>query len=313
MNWDNRVLPAAGGFRLQVRALLAQQAETWPELRDGIAALSEVRYRRLIVKGSDVLAQFNPRRIVSTTARVDSAAISERPCFLCPENLPAEEKGIAFGEDFLALCNPFPVLRDHLVISARRHVPQAIAGNFGALLDVAGELGREWFTLYNGPRSGASAPDHLHFQACSAEKLPILRDLDNWERRAIPANAGVDCFTLAGYRVHALIARSSERQALLDWFDRLLAQLNGPGEAEPMINLIATGELNSGWTVIVFPRSKHRPACYYAEGEARLTVSPAAIDLGGVVILPVAEHFARITAEELEKIFAEVTSEIIAK
>jgi len=112
-----------------------------------------------------VLAQFNPRRIVSTTAGVDSATIGQRPCFLCSENLPPEEKGIEFGEDFIVLCNPFPVLRDHLVITARRHIPQAIEGSFGALLDLSRELGAEWFTVYNGPKCGASAPDHLHFQA----------------------------------------------------------------------------------------------------------------------------------------------------
>jgi uncharacterized protein DUF4922 len=318
MTWEDRILGEGDlqpflakddvSFRARAHALLAQQLETWPARRDGVAALAEVRYKKLTVKGSAVLAQFNPRRIISTTARIDSATISERPCFLCPENLPLEEKGIEFGDGFIVLCNPFPVLRDHLVITARRHIPQAIEGNFGVLLDVARELGSEWFTLYNGPKCGASAPDHLHFQACSCEKLPIMRDLENWGRKPFHIVSHVDSFTLSDYRVNLLIARSSGRESLLEWFNGILARLAGKSDEEPMINLIVTSD-EVGWTVMVFPRRKHRPSCYYAEGDSKLTVSPAAIDLGGVLIVPVAEHFARISAKDVEEIYAEVTSE----
>jgi uncharacterized protein DUF4922 len=316
MIWEDRILGDGDlqpflakdeGFRARAHALLAQQLETWPALRDGIAALAEVRYKKLIVKGSAVLAQFNPRRIVSTTARIDSTTISERPCFLCPENLPLEEKGIEFGEGFITLCNPFPVLRDHLVITSLQHIPQAIEGNFGVLLDVARELGNEWFTLYNGPKCGASAPDHMHFQACSREKLPLMRDLENWERTPLRIVSAVDSFTLNDYRVNLLSARSGEREALIEWFNGILSRLAGTSDEEPMINLIVTSDDEAGWRVAVFPRTKHRPSCYYAEGDAKLTVSPAAIDLGGVLIVPVAEHFARISAKDVEEIFAEVT------
>jgi Domain of unknown function (DUF4922) len=294
------------GFRARVRGMLAQQLETWPMLRDGAAGLAEVRYKKLIVRGSDVLAQFNPKRIVSTTARVDSATIGQRPCFLCPENLPPEEKGIEFGEDFIALCNPFPVLRDHLVVTARCHIPQAIEGNFGVLLDLSRELGTDWFTVYNGPKCGASAPDHLHFQACSREILPIIRDIDHWDRTPIHSSSAVESFTLREYRVNSIIARSSDREALIGWFDGLLRQLAGESDEEPMINLIVTGD-ETGWTLIVFPRSRHRPSCYYAEGDAKLTVSPAAIDLGGVLVVPQADHFERISAQDVERLYAEVT------
>jgi Domain of unknown function (DUF4922) len=298
------------GFRARVRGMLAQQLETWPMLRVGAAGLAEVQYKKLIVRNSDVLAQFNPKRIVSTTARVDSATIGQRPCFLCPENLPPEEKGIEFGEDFIALCNPFPVLRDHLVVTARHHIPQAIEGNFGVLLDLSRELGADWFTVYNGPKCGASAPDHLHFQACSREILPIIRDIDRWDRTPIQSSSAVDTFTLREYRVNSIIARSSDREALIGWFDRLLGWLAGESDEEPMINLIVTSD-EMGLTVIVFPRSRHRPSCYYAEGDAKLTVSPAAIDLGGVLVVPQADHFERISAQDVERIYAEVTSQEI--
>jgi ATP adenylyltransferase/5',5'''-P-1,P-4-tetraphosphate phosphorylase II len=321
MTWNDRILGDADikpfqqkerGFRARVRGLLAQQMETWPMLRDGAAGLAEVRYKKLTVKGSSVLAQFNPKRIVSTTARVDSATIGQRPCFLCSANLPPEEKGIEFGEDFIVLCNPFPVLRDHLVVTARRHIPQAIEGDFGALLDLSRELGEEWFTVYNGPKCGASAPDHLHFQACSREILPMIPEIDHWDRTPIHTGSAVESFTLREYRVNSIIARSSDRETLIGWFDSLLRQLAGESDEEPMINLIVTSD-GAEWTVIVFPRSRHRPSCYYAEGDAKLTVSPAAIDLGGVLVVPQADHFERISAQDVENIFIEVTSDVVVK
>ncbi|MCI0664602.1 MAG: DUF4922 domain-containing protein [Acidobacteria bacterium] len=277
-------------------------------LREATEGLSEVEYKKLSVKGSEVLAQFNPKRIVSTAARVDTATIQQRPCFLCAENLPPEEKGIEFGQDFIVLCNPFPVLRNHLVITARRHIPQGIEGNFDKLLDLSRELGDQWFTVYNGPKCGASAPDHLHFQACSRETLPILREIECWNRQAIFRTSAVEAFILRNYRINLMVARGNDYRVLINYLESALGQLARVTNVseEPMINLIVTCE-DRGWTVILFPRSKHRPSCYDAEGGARLTVSPAAIDLAGVLVVPRPEHFARISAEDVEKIYAEVT------
>jgi hypothetical protein len=265
-------------------------------LREAVAGFDAVEYKKLQVKDLDVYAQFNPNRIVSTGAKVDAAAIQNRPCFLCVENLPPEEMGIPFGEEFVVLCNPFPVLRNHLVVSSRAHTPQTITGNFCALLDLARELGDGWFTLYNGPRCGASAPDHLHFQACSREMLPVLQ--------GVAAQTHPDDFPLRG--LNALIERGGKGR-LMKWFDLVLGfllEIEASGE-EPMINVIAAYDQDQ-WTVIVYPRRKHRPSVYYAEGDAKLTVSPAAIDLSGVLVVPNPEHFARITAAHVEQIYDEV-------
>jgi hypothetical protein len=322
MSWDGKIigleelrpyLPKAvedGGpkFRGLVEALIDQQMATWPMLREAVAGLGGVEYKRLLARGAEALAQFNPQRIVSTAAKVDAATISRRPCFLCAENLPPEERGIAFGERFVALYNPFPVLHKHLVITSRRHIPQTIDGNFNSLLDLASDLGDEYFVLYNGAKCGASAPDHLHFQACERKLPPIFRDLDSWDRRELSANSGMATFTLQGYRLNALVSRGRDRENLMIWFDtalKSLAKVTG-SEAEPLVNLVVTwGE--GGWTVIVFPRRKHRPDRYFAEDESKLTVSPAAIDLAGVLVVPQREHFARITSRDVEEIYAEVT------
>jgi hypothetical protein len=319
MSWEKRVIgiealraylpnKSEPDFRSLVEGLIEQQLETWPMLRDAVAGLARAEYKKLSARGSEVLAQFNPQRIVSTGAKVDAATIKQRPCFLCPENLPTEERGVAYGEDFVALCNPFPVLPQHLVIASRRHIPQTIAGNFGTLLDLALDLGAEYFILYNGAACGASAPDHLHFQACERKWLPMLREIESWERRNLSNDSGIEAFTLKDYRLNALIARGADRQALIGWFGRvekLLAEVTG-AESEPMINLIVTRG-GAQWTVVIFPRGKHRPDRYFAEGDAKLTVSPAAIDLSGVLVTPQPDHFAKITSQDVEEVYAEVT------
>jgi hypothetical protein len=295
-------------FRGLVDALAGQQLATWPMLRDAVAGLARVEYKGLWARGSEVLAQFNPQRIVSTGAKVDAETIKQRPCFLCPENLPPEERGIEFGADFIALYNPFPVLPLHLVIASRRHIPQTIDGNFVTLLDLARDLGDEFFAIYNGAKCGASAPDHLHFQACERQSLPIIPEIETWDKRDMSNDSGLEIFALKDYRLNALIARGNDRDALIEWFDRSLrrlAEITG-AEAEPMVNLVVTRD-GLRWTVIVLPRDKHRPDRYFAEGDAKLTVSPAAIDLSGVLVVPQPDHFNRITSHEVEEIYAEVT------
>jgi hypothetical protein len=319
MSWNERIIgieelrpylmnKSEPDFRSLVEGLAEQQLATWPMLRDAVAGLARVEYRSLRARGSEVLAQFNPQRIVSTAAKVDAATIKQRPCFLCAENLPPEERGIAFGADFVALYNPFPVLPRHLVITSRRHIPQTIEGNFDTLLDLALDLGGEFFVVYNGAACGASAPDHLHFQACERNSLPIIPEIETWERRGLANDSGVETFTLKDYRVNALIARGNDRAALTGWLDRALQRLSEVtgAEAEPMINLIVMRN-GARWTVIVFPRGKHRPNRYFAEGDAKLTVSPAAIDLAGVLVVPQPDHFANITSQDVEEIYAEVT------
>ncbi|HMY76918.1 MAG TPA: DUF4922 domain-containing protein [Blastocatellia bacterium] len=290
-----------------LKALFRQQTETWPMLREAISALDKVEYKEFSVAGSKVRAQFNPGRLISTAAKVDAATISQRPCFLCVENLPPEEKGLSFGNDLTILCNPFPVLPNHLVIASNEHTPQQLTKNrLSDMLDLADDLAGEWFVLYNGARCGASAPDHFHFQACYSDGVPLFEDFDAWLRRA-PDSKKINFVVNRNYRFKLMACGSSDRDRLMDWVYRaieLLAVVTN-AESEPMFNLIVTAR-HRQWSAFILPRSKHRPACYDAEGDAKLTISPAAIDLAGVVVVPQPDHFARVTAEDLEKIFAEV-------
>lgn len=321
MEWESRIISndALAAYSNQpfddladrVAALIDQQQATWPLLQKATDALQQVQYKELQVKGSRVLAQFNPARIVSTAAKVDAASIQQRPCFLCAENLPPEEKGIPFGENYVILCNPFPVLKNHLVISEKRHIPQAIADKFIDFLDLTKELGNEYFTLYNGPACGASAPDHHHFQACSRENVPVFSELRHWPRNVISETEDLKVFSPADYRVNILVACGQKKDRIAAWFGDTLTRLAQETSApsEPMLNLIATWDAQQ-WKIFLFPRSNHRPSRYYAEGDEKLTISPAGIDLAGVLVVPDPAHFARVTAQDVEQIYSEVSLKI---
>ncbi len=297
MNWQSRIA-----------ALIAQQLDTWPMLRGATETLNQAEYKEFSVKGSKVLTQFNPARIVSTAAKVDAASIKARPCFLCAENLPAEEKGIPFGENYVILCNPFPVLKNHLVISEKSHTPQSILTRFEDFLALTEVVGDQYFTLYNGASCGASAPDHHHFQACSRDDVPLFDEVEKRSRNYSKKSNSFSSFTLQNYRLNILIARGKNKAELLNWFDETIKFLQAKigTDSEPMLNLVATSDAH-GFTVYLFPRAKHRPACYFADGEKQLTVSPAGIDLTGILVVPNPEHYARISAQDIEEIYAEIT------
>jgi hypothetical protein len=305
LSWDRRLVgavpedPAEGGGRLSdsVAALIEDQKRAWPLLRAGYEALAQVQTRPLDVRGSRVVLQHNAGRLRNTTADVAAAAAGERPCFLCVASLPPEERGIAFGDELVVLCNPFPILERHLSIAHRAHVPQRLAGQVGLLLALAESLGPDFFVLYNGPRCGASAPDHLHFQACSRALLPIAAD----------AGAGRAVLTPEDCGRSVLVLRDPGRDRMRAWIEEAVGALPVPDEhPEPMINLICLAEA-SGFSAYLFPRAKHRPEAFHAPGDERLVVSPGAIDMAGVIVVPERRDFERLDAARVEAIYREVT------
>jgi hypothetical protein len=269
-----------------VDRLLASQAGSWPLLARGLQGLRESQTRVERVFGRDVLVRHIPHRIKSTTAAVDAASIAKRACFLCPEGLDAEEEGIPADGEFTIYCNPFPILERHLTIVHKDHRPQRIAGRFDAFLKLAQVL-PDSFIIYNGPECGASAPDHLHFQSCSRNVFPIAHDLHD------------------GYIPRVFVLKGNENEELVERFEGLLGVLSRVTKAssEPMIN-IAGYFSEDTWTILVFPRGKHRPHVYETK---ELTVSPATIDLCGVFVVPVPGDFQKIRGADIEKIIEEVT------
>ncbi|HYM00640.1 MAG TPA: DUF4922 domain-containing protein, partial [Blastocatellia bacterium] len=324
MSWSGRVFdtydPSPGSIREtdslpgKVRALVNQQIESWPALRLGIKSLSLIEMKRIGIAGtrSEVVVQHNPGRIRSTAAKVDARSVATRKCFLCPENMPPEEKSIQYRQELMVACNPFPVLENHLSIVHRDHIEQKIDGNVELLLELARDFGPDYFLLYNGPRAGASAPDHLHFQACSRSLLPIETDLKRHLKESGPGSPGsVEppwALLLDDCGRSVFVFTSSAPGPLTEAVYSTISVLKyGTGESrEPMMNIIVTFD-GPAWALYLFPRARHRPARFFSEGEDRLTVSPGAIDMAGVVVVPEARDFTLVDSRSAAEIFAEVS------
>lgn len=289
----------------EVNDLLARQLATWETACHSYEALAGVRVKELNVCGVPYKVQFNPARIVSSGAKVDAKSIRERRCFLCAANRPAEQEGIPFLGHYELLVNPFPIFPRHLTVPETEHVPQLIGHRFADMLELAREL-TDFTVFYNGPRCGASAPDHAHFQAGNRGFMPIEAD---WRTRIGETVVQTECATL--YSLDdaprtTLVIDTDDADEACRLFQAICQALPVPeGDQEPMMNILALYE-SSRWTIFVFPRAKHRPACYTAEGDARLLSSPASVDLGGVFITPVEQDFLKITSDDVAQILSEV-------
>jgi hypothetical protein len=277
----------------EIEELYARQLRTWPHLAKGVAGLKSAKTRAVQIDWFTVFIRHIPHRMASTTASVDRESVARRPCFLCAGNLPAEEEGVEFDEDFTIYCNPLPIVDHHLTIVHREHGAQRIANRFGNILDLAAAL-PGYFVVYNGPECGASAPDHLHFQAGSRRLFPIEND-----------TAGMAGMTVPGYGRNVFLLRGRDRSALSARMERTLELLaeTGGKRPEPMVNLAVFHERGE-WLTYLFPRSKHRPEVFHS-GE--LTVCPASIDLCGIFVVPLAQDFEKITGDAIAAIFREIT------
>ena len=288
-----------------IQNLITEQLTSWETARNNYEALSTVKVKELSVNGVQYKVQFNPARIVSSGAKVDAKTIQERKCFLCPANLPAVQKGIAFKEHYNILVNPFPIFPRHLTIPEQAHVDQRIASRMEDMLDLAQAL-TDYVIFYNGPKCGASAPDHAHFQGGNKGFLPIEKDWRNQIAGKVADYQKAILWYLNDAPRATLVIESTDKADAVRLFDIIYRSLEvKPGEEEPMMNVLALYE-DEKWVVFVFPREKHRPACYTAEGEANLLSSPASVDLGGVFITPVEKDFLKISSEDIAQILSEV-------
>ena len=286
--------------------LLDEQKQSWPQLAQAHLALSTVQTRSVSASGCQVFLQYNPQRAVSSGAAVDDESISKRPCFLCTGNLPARQKAILYQNNYLILCNPAPVFPEHFTIAHKRHLPQAIAASFSALLDLTYDLAPEFAVFYNGPACGASAPDHLHFQAAPRNLLPMIKDYPT-QFRLVKETGGASFSIGKNLNCPVFMLEGGNKNIVQKQFSRLLKIIHqaAPGAAEPMINVICTYG-KPVWRLIIFPRRRHRPDAYFREEGKRIFVSPGAIDLAGIIITPRLADFQRLDAAQIAGIYQEV-------
>ena len=298
-------------FQTEVFDLIKRQLEAWPTAKANFEALRDVRSKRLDVDGWQLGVQFNPARAVSSGAKVDAASIKARPCFLCEANRPEVQEGFRYkpyDNEYEVLVNPFPIFPHHLTIPSVKHEPQRIKGRVRDMLQIAEEL-QSHTVFYNGPRCGASAPDHMHFQAGDLSLFNIDEYILGMDGQPIAhsENAELLLYDKGPLRFFTIICDPRHLDEAEALFDRLYAAMPVPeGEEEPMMNVLAY-RVAVGDLLVVIPRKRHRPSFYGTEGEGKMMLSPAAVDMGGLFITPREADFDDLDDETVKQVFEELT------
>ncbi|HNX56871.1 MAG TPA: DUF4922 domain-containing protein [Prolixibacteraceae bacterium] len=284
------------------------QIQDWPLAASNFKGLEKVLERTYQFDDFQIRTQFNPERMRSSVAEVDKKTIAARQCFLCNENRPKEQGAIEFGDDFLILVNPFPIFKNHFTISCNRHIDQRFIGNAKTLLELAKAM--QGFTVfYNGPECGASAPDHLHFQAGESSFMPVTTDFERLKHseRQLFSGKNTQVWAFDNYLRKMISVETSSMEEGLETIRLYYQHFQAmqPDKVEPMMNALCLW--NDGkWTIHLFPRKAHRPSHFYETGEKQILISPGSVDFGGVFILPRREDFEKITAENIIDILEQV-------
>lgn len=285
---------------------IRRQLGLWQMARDNYDLMKCASRRTVHYGGVDFVMQHNARRITSTTANIKE--VDKRPCFLCRANRPAEQKVLRYVNGAEFLVNPFPILDNHLTIVSSEHTPQRIARQYKLMLDTAMQYGSSYVVFYNGPESGASAPDHAHLQmAEGASVLPLLTGVDKWrysEVATLPEESG-SVSLLLGYPCTPFYIKAATCDVAVRLFEAVCSALPCQGD-EPLMNVVVH-TTSQGLVTYLFPRKKHRPDCYYARGEGQCLVSPASLEMCGYFAIAREEDYNKLTGPVLASILAEVS------
>ena len=279
-------------------------------------ALAQVEVKDMTIDGFPAKLFFNPARVRSVMADVSPEALQKRACFLCPDGLEPLQLTTVWdsptGQTYFIRVNPFPIFNHHFTISSAIHERQTFAPHMESMLHLA-EAMPEMSIFYNGPMCGASAPDHMHFQAVPRHSMPIE-----------------DYFS-TNY-ANAVLVQESDLQSHLATLEKVLSMASIPENAsqtgsltagashteewEPRWNIISWYEPESSpnsliasspkFNTIVFFRRESRPQCFFAPENERILFSPGTVEMGGVGIVANRDSFDRITPEVLRSMIQEV-------
>ncbi|MBS7292021.1 MAG: DUF4922 domain-containing protein [Bacteroidales bacterium] len=302
----------------QIDKFVKDQLSVWPLAAENYRSLKKAGSKVLSIGGLPVTVQLNPCRRISSEASLDKESINRRPCFLCPENRPAEQTNMEFegrkGRRYRVTLNPYPIFPSHLVISSFEHTPQSIWHRYQDLLDFVRE-NNEYLGFYNGPESGASAPDHMHFQACPQGLTPLQNRVD--ELLAAGDDKTLDYLTnvkearlfhLNEYARGVFVLCGATAKSTAKLFYRLLDCAPVPdGSSEPKMNIIAWCHEGEYRTAVIF-RERHRPHNYSSSGADHLAMSPGCADLAGVYVTTREEDFDKLDAGLLSQVVREIAA-----
>ena len=301
----------------KVSELFNEQVSGWKLARTNYKGLENVKTKSFSFGDFEVLVQFNPARIISSGAGVDAKTIAARECFLCAGNRPAGQKEVYAG-DYTVLVNPFPIFPEHFTIPRKEHTIQQILPYFGDMLELAEALD-DYLVFYNGPECGASAPDHMHFQAGTKDFLPLLNDykrLKDTHAELLVSTDRMELFNFKNYLRTVYCIESDDVERIKDAFGKLYSHFKTlttspalskeEGMKEPGMNIVCSYE-NGKWYTFILPRASFRPWQYTALGDKQLMVSPATVEMCGLFITPVESHFNRITKEDIQSILEQTS------
>lgn len=307
-------MAVASNLADQLHALWDEQKRDWPMMARGVEFLAQSELRDVEHDGLCARLQFNPGRVASASAKVDAKSIAARPCFLCEKNRPAEQRGVDAGDGYVFLCNPMPIFDPHFTVPTLAHQPQRIASCLPKMLELAERLTGLYTVFYNGPKCGASAPDHLHLQASPQRATPFESQLVadhpgfvEWS----DSDGDIDFGLTAEPEPPAIVIKGADRSAVQQRIEQTIAQLaeHFPADSEPMLNALVL-HTNGRFHAVLFPRQSHRPSNFgHGPAPNEVLVSPGLIDMLGLLITPRREDFDQLTGEVVAKIYREVSRE----
>lgn len=291
----------------KLKNFLDNQLAYWEMARNNYQRLDQIMVKSVDFGSFRINVQYNPTRLHSAVAKIDPEFLRQRPCALCMDNIPAEQDNLDYNAKLDIRINPYPIFSAHFTVPAKTHTDQRIQNNFGDMLSLTADF-PGYFAFYNGPRSGASIPDHMHFQLAPRHTLPIEEEMLQGPRQMITTRGRLTIETLHPYLRKNLILRGDNRQEVEEGFFALLKKIGEVtfNDPEPMINLFCW-HIDGSWWVVIFPRRQHRPWQFFAEGEEQILFSPGCVDFAGMVIAPRKVDFDRYNPELFTDLFAQLT------
>lgn len=262
-----------------------------------------------------------------------------------PEQLAIKYTGST--TDYLVQVNPYPIFPKHLVIQSLEHTRQEIdSARVEDMLSLA-KLLQNYVVFYNGPNAGASVPDHFHFQAGLKGVMPLEAQWESFPKELLTHRGGMEAhntpssnflntYVLRGYTRGGFLFESSSARAIIEKLGavyKVLSRVTGRGNGrfepdvilraektfeeggmwEPMMNILCwwvpsdTDSTKGMWRVALYARGALHSKCFNAEGDARILIQPACVEMAGLFITPDEKDFNRVTPENLKEILDDVS------
>ena len=294
----------------RLRGLLDHQKDNWETAKLNYQSLSSVKIKEIQIGNASLKIQVNPERVRSTTAQV-SHDTKVKDCFLCEDNLPEEQRFLNYYKEYHFLVNPFPILNEHFTVTKIKHSAQALMPYLNDMLLISRDVGERYVVFYNGPQCGASLPSHHHFQIINKEPLPIYGQLTSsnlFKTIFFVQNKKIAIRDIELTNRIILHLESNDPIEILNCFSILIESLKVTSVtlSEPMLNVLSFYE-NKKWSIIIFMRKKHRPDFYFKMGQEQILVSPASIDMSGLIIIPREEDLDKLNEEKILRMYREVS------